>query len=393
MWGDFLRDSLDSLKQRDLYRRLKTITSEQGPWVELEGKRVLNLCSNNYLGLAAHPKVKEAAAQAAYEYGCGSGASRLICGNLYLHEALEQRLAAFKGTEAVLAYSTGYMANLGIISALVGRGDTVLSDELNHASIVDGCRLSRAEVRVYPHNDLGALEAQLHATVAARPDFRRLIVVDAVFGMDGGLAPLPELVELAGRYDAMLMVDEAHATGCVGPGGRGLVAHFCLEGQVPVIMGTLGKALGSFGAFAAGSRLLREYLVNLSRSLIFTTGLPPSVPAGALAALDILEADPSLVATLQDNAAYLRHGLQRLGYDTLASQTQIMPIVIGDARRTVEMSRLLLESGVLATAIRPPTVPEGTSRIRVTVMANHTRQDLDFALAAFEKAGRKLGLI
>jgi predicted pyridoxal phosphate-dependent acyltransferase len=388
-----LREHLESLRERNLYRHLRTVQGEQDPWVELDGRRVLNLCSNNYLGLASHPRLKEAAAQAAYTYGCGSGASRLICGTMALHETLEHRIAKFKGADAALVYNSGYMANLGVIPPLVGKQDVVFSDELNHASVIDGCRLSRAMVRVFPHGDVDALERQLRELVADGKEGRRLIVVDGVFSMDGDIAPLPGIVEVARRYEAMLMVDEAHATGVLGPGGRGTVAHFGLEGHVPIVMGTLSKALGCLGAYVVGSQELREYLINTSRSFIFTTALPPPVLASAIAALDILEEQPSLVTTLQRNADYLRQGLEKLGYDTLTSQTQIMPVVIGDAARTCEMSGLLLQEGVLATAIRPPTVPEGTSRIRVSVIATHTWDDLDFALAAFEKAGRSLGIV
>ncbi len=383
-------DHLGFLKEKGLHRCLKVIDSDQGPWVGLEGKRVLNLCSNNYLGMASHPKLKEAAAQAAYTYGCGSGASRLICGNMALHEILESRLATFKNTEAALVFNSGYTANLGIISSMVGKGDFVFSDALNHASIIDGCRLSRAKVMLFPHNDMVALEEALHMAHNTNPMGQRLIVVDGVFSMDGDLAPLPKLVKLADKYQALLMVDEAHATGTIGPGGRGVVAYFGLEGKVPIIMGTFGKALGGFGAFVVGSRQLIEYLVNTCRSFIFTTGLPPSVIGSALASLDVLEANSSLVLKLQKNASYLREKLRELGYDILRSQTQILPVIIGESALVCEMSRLLLKEGVLATAIRPPTVLEGTSRIRVTVMATHTLEDLDFALGAFQRIGRQL---
>lgn len=359
----------------------------------LEGRRVLNLCSNNYLGLSFHPQVKEAAVQAIQKWGCGSGASRLICGNLSLHEALENSLSTFKTTEAALLYNSGYTANGGIISALVSRGDFVFSDELNHASVVDGCRLSRASVLVFPHNDLDALEDKLRRASCTHPARKKLIVVDGVFSMDGDLAPLPELVNLAGKHESLLMVDEAHATGVLGPGGRGAIALFGLEKRIPIIMGTLGKALGSLGGFVAGSRELVEFLINTSRSFIFTTALPPSVVAAAIAALDVLNRNPSLPLRVQENASYLRRRLNELGYNTLNSQTQIIPVVIGDAFRTLEMSRFLLKEGVLATPIRPPTVPEGTCRIRITVMATHTQQDLDIAVRAFEKAGCSLGII
>ena len=391
--GGMFRERLDDIKARNLYRRLRTVESAQGPWVKLEGRRVLNLCSNNYLGLAGHPAVIEAGARAMAEWGCGSGASRSICGNMAVHELLERRIAALKGTESALLYTSGYTANLGIISALVGKEDCVFSDELNHASLIDGCRLSQAKVTVFPHNDLDQLEQALRRTCERFPGGRRLIVVDGVFSMDGDLAPVTEITGLAEKFDSLLMVDEAHATGVLGPGGRGLVASLGLEKRVPVLMGTLSKALGSFGGFAAGNRELTEFLVNTSRSFIFTTGLPPASAACALAALDVLEQDTSLPFKVQENGAFLRQRLNTIGFNTLKSQTQIIPVVVGEAAGAVEMSQLLLERGVLATAIRPPTVPQGTSRIRATVMATHTRADLELAASAFEEAGRKVGII
>ncbi|MDP2743495.1 MAG: 8-amino-7-oxononanoate synthase [Dehalococcoidia bacterium] len=389
----FLDTFLGVLRQKNLHRDLRTIQGPQGPWVEVDGRRVLNLCSNNYLGLASHPQLAEAAATAARTWACGSGASRLVCGNMALHELLERRLADFKRTEAALLYSSGYAANLGIISALVGRGDFVFSDAFNHASIIDGCRLSQAEVIPFPHNDMAALEERLLDGSRSSPRARRLIAVDGVFSMDGDLAPLPQLAELAERYEAMLMVDEAHATGVLGPEGRGVVAHFGLEGNVPIIMGTLSKALGGFGAFAAGSLQLREYLVNTSRSFIFSTALPPPVVASALAALDLLQADPGLPGRLQEKARLFRARLGEMGYDTMSSATQIIPVLVGKIDMALEMSHRLLEEGVLTVAIRPPTVPQGTSRLRVTVTATHSQEDLDFALEAFRKVGRRVGLI
>lgn len=389
----FLIQHLETLKEKDLYRELRTLDSAQDSWVTLEGRKVLNLCSNNYLGLASHPSVKEAAARAIQEWGCSSGASRLICGTQPFHQTLERRLAAFKGADAALLYSSGYLANLGIVSALVGRQDNVFSDELNHASIIDGCRLSGARVMVFPHNDMDALEGEIRRASAAGRERRRLIVVDAVFSMDGDVAPLPELVHLAEKYECMLMVDEAHATGVLGPGGRGAVSLFGLERRIPIVMSTLSKALGSLGGFVTGSRELVEYLINTSRSFIFDTSLPPSVVISALAALDLLEGDPSLPVKVLDNASYLREGLQNLGYNTLNSETQIIPIVVGDVARTLEMARILLREGVLAVPVRPPTVSEGTCRIRISLMATHTRQDLDLALSAFEKAGCTIGIL
>jgi predicted pyridoxal phosphate-dependent acyltransferase len=387
------KQHLEGLKGKGLYRSLRVIQGEQGPWVELEGKRVLNLSSNNYLGMASHPRLKKASARATQRYGCGSGASRLICGTLELHETLEKRLAKFVKTEAALVFNSGYAANVGIISSVVGKEDVVFSDEFNHASIVDGCRLSRADVVIFPHNNMNALEEKISSSFRQDPDRRRLIVVDGVFSVDGDLAPLPELVRLADTYDALLMVDEAHGTGTVGPGGRGALAHFGVEGKTHIIMGTLGKALGGFGAFAAGSRELIDYLINTSRSLIFSTALPPSVISSALAALYVLEETPSLVEKVQENAGYMRESLKTLGYDVLSSHTPILPVMIGEAALSTEFSELLLKEGVLAVALRPPTVPEGTARIRVTVMASHTREDLAFSVDVFEKVGRRLGII
>jgi glycine C-acetyltransferase len=387
------KQQLEQLKERGLYRRLRVVHGEQGPWIELEGRQVLNLCSNNYLGMASHPRLKEAAARAAHSHGAGSSASRLICGTLDLHETLEKRLARFMNTEAALVFNSGYAANVGIISSVVGKGDVVFSDELNHASIVDGCRLSRADVKIFPHNDMAALEAKLSSSLGRNPDAKRLIVVDGVFSVDGDLSPLPDLVRLADTYQALLMVDEAHATGTVGPGGRGALAHFNVEGKVPIVMGTLGKALGCFGAFAAGNRDLIDYLINTSRSFIFSTALPPSVLSSALAALDVLEENPSLVFKVQENADYMREKLRALGYDVLNSQTPILPVMIGDAALSTAFSGMLLEERVLAVAVRPPTTPEGTSRVRVTVMATHTLEDLEFAVSVFEKVGRRVGIL
>ncbi len=386
---EFMTQHLAALKESNLYRSLRTIESAQDSWVEIKGQRVLNLCSNNYLGLASHPAVKASAQAAISEWGCGSGASRHICGNQTYHRELEEQLARFKDTEATILFNSGYQANLGIISALVDKEDAVFSDELNHASIIDGCRLSGANVVVFPHNDLDFLETSLKT----HPARRKLIIVDSIFSMDGDLAPLLQLADLADRYEAILMIDEAHATGAIGPGGHGATAHFGITERVPVIMCTLGKALGSFGGFAAGDRLLIDYLLNTSRSFIFTTALPASVIAASLASLQILENDPSLPIKLQQNAGYLRRGLQQMGYDTLNSETQIMPIVVGEAQAALDMSAHLLAEGVLATPIRPPTVPAGSSRTRVTVMATHTQQDLDFALRAFKNAGQRLGII
>ena len=388
----FARRRLEALRGRHLYRATAAIARGDEPWIELDGRRLLNLSSNNYLGLASHPAVKQAAAAAAEQQGCGAGASRLIAGTSALHEELEARLARFKGAESALLFTSGYTANLGAISALVGPGDVVLGDELNHASLIDGCRLSRAEFITYPHRDIGALAVRLREARQRRPQARVLVVTDAVFSMDGDLAPLDDLAELCSREAVLLYVDEAHATGCLGPGGRGLVASRGLENHVTVTMGTLSKALGSFGAFVTGERLLRDYLVNVCRTFIFTTALPPPVVAASLAALSVLEREPWRIDRLQENARFLREGLRDRGFDTLDSQTHIVPVRIGDSATAQAMAAVLREAGIFAVAIRPPTVPQGQARLRISVMATHAVEELAWALDVIEQAGRRLGL-
>jgi 8-amino-7-oxononanoate synthase len=378
---DAIRAELERLRRAGLRRQLRPIDGAQDAWITVAGKRALCLSSNNYLGLANHPALVEAAARAGRDLGMGSGASRLISGSMRLHHDLEDALAAFKGTEAALLFSTGYQANIGVISALVGTDDEVFSDELNHASIIDGCRLSRARISVYPHRDTAALEERLTQSTARR----RLIVTDSVFSMDGTTAPLRRICELAEQYDAMVMVDEAHATGVVGPQGRGAVAAEGLTERVTVQMGTLGKALGSFGAFVAGSRPLIELLINKARSLIYTTALPASLAAASLEALRLARGADDRRRQLAENAASLAAGLEALGIDLGGRRSHIVPVVIGDADRTMQISERLLDEGVFAHGIRPPTVPEGTARLRVTVMATHTPSDIDHALAAFRR--------
>jgi len=381
---------LARVRENGLYRALRPIDGAQDAVVSLNGHDVLLFSSNNYLGLANHPALKRAATEAIERFGCGSGASRLISGSMAVHHELEARLAALKKTEAALVFPTGYHANVGVLSAMMGPGDTILSDGLNHASIIDGCRLSRAEVRVYPHGDPHALDALL---AACPPSGRRLIVTDTVFSMDGDLAPLAELVELAQRYDAWLMVDEAHATGVFGPHGGGLVEQAGLVDRVDIHMGTLGKALGGIGAYVAGSRELIDWLVNRARSFIYTTGMPPAAAASALAALDLVEREPERRQRLWDNTRFLSDGLRGLGYRIGDSRSQILPVIIGDARQTMALAEATLRRGVFAHGIRPPTVPEGTSRIRVTPMATHTRAQLERTLDAFEAAGKEVGVL
>lgn len=379
-FGHRLATGLRDLDAEGLARVLRRVDGAQGPRVVLDGREVVLLSSNNYLGLADHPRIREAAARAARDFGAGAGASRLISGHMTLHEAFEERIRRFKGSQAALLFSTGYMANVAVLSTLAGPGDLILSDALNHASLIDGCRLSRAEVRVFTHRD----PADLRTKLADRERFGTvLIATDGVFSMDGDVAPLPAYVDIAGEYDAALIVDDAHGVGALGPGGRGTVAHFGLEGEVEVVVGTLGKALGVFGAYVTGSALLRRYLVNRARSFIFTTAPPPAVAAAAIAALDVLETEgPTLLARLWENVRHWREGLRGLGVETLDSETQILPILTGDNRTTMEISEHLLKRGVYAQGIRPPTVPAGLGRLRTTVMATHTRADLDLALEA-----------
>jgi len=381
-----LRTELSRLEGAGLHRRLRVLDGASDPEVEIDGRPVLLLCSNNYLGLATHPRLRAAAAAALERWGCGAGASRLISGHLGVHAEVEAQLAAFKRTETALLFPSGYQANVGAISALAGRGDHVFSDELNHASIIDGCRLSRATVHVYPHLDVRALDALLARTTG---DGRRLIVTDSVFSMDGDRAPLGELVRLARSYHAMLMIDEAHATGVLGPHGAGLADAEGVVDGVTVHMGTLGKALGGAGAYIAGSRAMTELVTNRARSFVYSTALPPASVAAAGAALELVQDEPERRAALARNAAQLRDGLHALGLPT-TGDTHIVPVMIGDNAQTVAFSDALLARGVLVHPIRPPTVPPGTARLRVTPMATHTAADIARALAAFASAARDL---
>jgi glycine C-acetyltransferase/8-amino-7-oxononanoate synthase len=381
-------ERLEELRERGLYRRLRLIEGPQGPSVTLDGRPVLLLCSNNYLGLADRTEVREAAAAAAMRWGAGAGASRLISGSMEPHLELESQLAAFKGYQASLLFGSGYLANTGVIAALTGRGEVVFSDELNHASIVDGCRLSRAETFVYRHGDVEHLAWGL-GQAGGRAS---LIVTDGVFSMDGDVAPLPQLLELARRHGARLMVDEAHATGAVGPGGRGSVSAAGLSGEVDVVVGTLGKALGSYGAYACADAETIDFLINSARPFIFSTAPPPPAIGAALAALAVLEAEPGLVERLQANAGTLRGALIGEGLNVGASATQVVPIEVGAAETTMQLCERALRRGVFAQGIRPPTVPEGSSRLRFTVMATHRPDELVEAAREVGAAARELGL-
>jgi len=379
---------LEELRDRGLHRRLRLIDGPQGPRVTLDGREVLLLCSNDYLGLAGHPRVREAAAEAAMRWGAGAGSSRLISGSMRPHRLLEERLAGFKGYETALLFGSGYLANTGTIAALAGRGEVVFSDQLNHASIIDGCRLSRAETFVYRHGDLEHLAWGLREAEGRGS----LIVTDGVFSMDGDVAPLGELATLARRHRCRLMVDEAHATGALGPGGRGSVAAAGLSGEVDVVMGTLGKALGSYGAYVCADRELTEYLINAARPFVFSTAPPPPVAAASLAALELLESDPGRVEQLAANAVALRTALAEEGLGVGSSETQIVPVAVGEAEAAMELCERLLERGVFVQGIRPPTVPEGSSRLRFSVTAAHEEAELRDAARHASAAARELGI-
>jgi glycine C-acetyltransferase/8-amino-7-oxononanoate synthase len=379
---------LDALREAGLYRGTRLISGPQGPRVMLDGKPVLLLCSNNYLGFADHPRVREAAAEAAMRWGVGAGASRLVSGTMTVHEQLERALAEFEGTEACVLFGSGYLANLGVLSALGRAGQTIFSDALNHASLIDGCRLARAETFVYDHCDLD------HLAWALRERGREgdVIVTDSVFSMDGDIAPLEGIVALARRHGALVVVDEAHATGALGRGGRGAVAAAGLEGEVDVIVGTLSKALGSYGGYVCTRGEIVELLLNSARALIYSTAPPPPAVAGALAALEMLIEQPLRPLKLQSQAAMLRGELTAAKVPVAAGDTQIIPLIVGDADAALRFSALALTRGVFAQAIRPPTVPEGSSRLRLTVMASHTSSELAAAASALSAAATEAGV-
>jgi glycine C-acetyltransferase/8-amino-7-oxononanoate synthase len=379
----FLTEELKELEQSGLYRRLRTITSNQESHVTIGGKDYISFSSNNYLGLASHPKVKESAINAIKFYGCGAGASRLIVGTMELHTKLEERIAQFENKPAAILFCTGYVANVGVITSIVRPGDAVIIDHLNHASIVDAARLSGAKLLVYPHKDMKKLENILKRY---KEYARRLIVTDTVFSMDGDFAPLSEIVRLAKKYDAMTMVDEAHATGVIGETGRGVCEYYGVSKDIDIIMGTLSKAVGSLGGFVVGSGELISYLHNKARSFIYTTALPPAVCAASMAAFDIIEGEPELRHKFWERVAIVRDGLLGLGYNLVSTDSHIMPILIGSEKTAMEMSRYLYENGVLVPGIRYPTVEKGNARLRITVMVTHTRKDITKLLSVLEEA-------
>ena len=388
---DWLNQELDGLKEQGLYNRIRTIGSAQGAWLTVDGRHVLNFCSNNYLGLANHPKIVEAAKEATNKYGVGPAAVRSIAGTMDLHVQLEQRLAKFKGAEDVITFQSGFTANLGTISALVGKEDVIFSDRLNHASIIDGCRLSGARIVAYEHNDPSALEDAIkeHAS-----NYRRaLIVTDGVFSMDGDIAPLPELYEVAKKYDILFMVDDAHGEGVLGKGGRGIVDHFGLHGKVDIEVGTMSKAFGVVGGIVAGDRVIIEWLRQRGRPFLFSSAVTAPDAAACLAAVDLLEESTELVDRLWANARYFKEEMKKLGFDTGVSETPITPVMLGEAPLAQQFSRELFEEGVFAMSIGFPTVPKGKARIRVMISAAHDNDDLGKGLDAFEKVGKKLGVI
>lgn len=387
----FLADEVSKLKEQGLYVRIRTRASAQGAWLVVDGKRVLNMCSNNYLGLANDPKLVEAAKRALDKYGVGAGAVRPIAGNLEIHNEFEEKIAKFKRREASLLFQSGWDANLGTIPAIVGEGDVIFSEELNHASIIDGCRLSRARRYVYPHLNTPELEKIVSAEKEAR---RKLIVTDGVFSMDGDLAPLPEIVEIAEKYDAITMVDDAHGEGVLGDHGRGIVDHYGLYGRVDIEMGTLSKAFGVMGGYIAGNAELIEYLRQRARPFLFSSALNPAEVAAAIAAVEILEESDELVRKLWDNTNYFKGKLSSLGFDLGRSRTPITPLMVRDEKKAYEMSRILFEEkGVFAQSIVYPTVPRGTARLRLQPSAVHSKEDLDFCIDVLEEVGRKLALI
>ncbi len=388
---NWIDEALEDLHRRGLYITIRTVASPQGPWLVVDGKRVLNFCSNNYLGLANDPRLVAAAKEAIDRYGIGPAAVRTIAGTMQLHVELEEALAAFKETEAALSFQSGFKANLATIPALVGRGDGIFSDELNHASIIDGCRLSRAEIVRYPHNDVQALRGLLEAH---RDRFRRaLIVTDGVFSMDGDIAPLPELVALAREFECMLMVDDAHGEGVLGHGGRGIVHHFGLQGQVDIEVGTMSKAFGVVGGYVAGREKIIAWLRQRARPFLFSSAMTVPDTAACLAAVRILQESTELVDRLWENTRYFKAQMTALGFDIGQSVTPITPVMLGDEQLTQEFSRRLFAEGVFATAIAYPTVPLGKARIRVMISASHSKADLDFGLEAFARVGRALGVI
>ncbi|MFL5734472.1 MAG: glycine C-acetyltransferase [Chloroflexia bacterium] len=385
-----LDGELNALKEKHMLRKLRVVYGEEKPVSNIDGKTVINLSSNNYLGLTTHPHLREAALKAIETHGVGTAAVRSIIGTMDLHQELEERLATFKHTEASLTFQSGFMSNQGIIQALMEEGDAIISDELNHASIIDGIRLSKAGRYIYKHTDMNDLEAKLKEAQNART---KIIITDGVFSMDGDIAPMKDIVELAERYGAATYVDDAHASGVLGRNGRGSVDHWGLNGRVDIQIGTMSKAMGAQGGYIAGIQPLRDFLTHKARPFLFSNALPPSVIATCIAAIDVLEQQPELLDKLWENTRYFKGALQKLGFDIGKSETPITPVIVGSGERAMTLSDRLFAEGVFAQGIGYPTVPEARSRVRTIVTAAHSQQDLDTAIGVFEKVGRDLGII
>ena len=392
----YLTEQLNDLKAKGNYFRLRVLEDEQAPECTFDGKRVINLASNNYLGLTTHPKLREAALEATRKYGVGSGAVRTIAGTMKIHMELEQKIARFKNAEACVVFQSGFAANAGTVSAVLGKDDFIISDQLNHASIIDGARLSRAKILVFEHKNMADAEAKL-AGIADQAG-QKLLISDGVFSMDGDIGPLPALCDLAEKYSAIMMVDDAHASGVLGRNGRGTIDHFNVHGRVDIQVGTLSKAIGALGGYVCGSRDLIEFLYHRARPFLFSTSHPPSVAATCIAAFEVLENEPERIEKLWENTRFWKNELALLGFDiggksTPASETPITPIIIGDGKLTMEFSRELFKEGVLGTGITFPTVPEGKARIRTMMTATHTRDELERALEVLQKVGRNMGIL
>jgi glycine C-acetyltransferase len=392
----YLAEQLNDLKAKGTYFQLRVLEDEQAPECTFDGKRVINLASNNYLGLTTHPKLREAALEATRKYGVGSGAVRTIAGTMKIHMQLEEKIARFKNVEASVVFQSGFAANAGTVSAVLGKDDFIISDQLNHASIIDGARLSRAKILVFEHKNIADAEAKL-ASIADQPG-KKLLITDGVFSMDGDIGPLPALCDLAEKYGAIMMVDDAHASGVLGRNGRGTVDHFNVHGRVDIQVGTLSKAIGALGGYVCGSRDLIEFLYHRARPFLFSTSHPPSVAATCIAAFEVLEQEPERIEKLWENTRFWKQELALLGFDiggktTPASETPITPIIIGDGKRTMEFSRELFKEGVLGTGITFPTVPEGKARVRTIMTATHTKQELEQALEVLGRVGKRMGVL
>jgi glycine C-acetyltransferase len=387
----YLTDELDKLREQKLYQKLRILESEQLPVSRFDGHEVINLSSNNYLGLTTHPKLRQRALEATEKWGVGSGAVRTIAGTMTIHMALEEKIARFKNVEASVVFQSGFTANAGTVSAILGREDVIISDELNHASIIDGCRLSRAEIKVFPHKDVEACEKILKEIVDRK--CHKLLITDGVFSMEGDIAPLPQLVELAEKYGCIMMIDDAHSSGVLGRNGRGTVDHFDLHGRVDIQVGTLSKAIGVLGGYVCATRDTIEFLYHRARPFLFSTSHPPAVAASCLAAFEVLEEEPQLIEQLWANTRFLKEGLKKLGFNTGMSETPITPVIVGDAALAHEFSRQLFAEGVFAQGIGFPTVPKGKARIRTIVTATHTPQELTRALEIMGEVGKRLGIV